>query len=141
MNNGNEQIKEQTTAYDGKIEVALLSARPILTNNQKYPLLISAIARVRTDVNLKDHPDIAGQFITNQVIADPRTGQPRVIHSQMITLDELNDYLSLNNYGKPGHKPLITRQVAYSAAKNNQLLVRKEDNIHFKVTIEPYNAE
>lgn len=111
------------------------------TPQRKDPFVIAVVLRYRLDV-MMDHPEIGGDYVTNQVVPDPHDpNKTRIIHAQFVDLATLNKMLAKNHYGDPRYPKLklLTPREVFRRAKAHQPLITLDQDIHFLGTVRALN--
>lgn len=104
-------------------------------NSNKFR--IGVTVSYRYDLYLVSHPELAGQYITNDVYENPTTKKREVTHVQEISLQQLNDIITVSNKTKIKHHtgqkllPQVTPELAMKAAHSHIPLIAPEDDVFF----------
>lgn len=128
-----KRLASDKTFYELWCQKAVAVVDPRNSNKFRIGVTVS----YRYDLYLMSNPSIAGQYITNDIYENPTTKKREVTHIQEISLQQLNDIITVSNKtkikNKTGQKllPQVTDEMAMKAAHNHQPLIRPEDDVFF----------
>ena len=118
-------------------ELWLYQATAMVSPRDPKKALIGAVIRYRFDVKIMSDWVHAGEFVTNDVYKNPTTGEQGVNHVQPLSLQYLNDIITVSNQTKinnrTGQKLLtpFTEEQVMEYAHQNRELISPEDAAFF----------
>lgn len=88
---------EMATRAGEKLDCEVDSAYAYVKKNDD--VVIGLVPRVQFAVNMADHPDLAGEYVINDVIGEDVASNPKrylIEHRQFVSLDFLNHIIDIN---------------------------------------------
>lgn len=124
-------------------ELWCVKAIAVVNPRNSNDVKIGVTLRYRFDLNALTNWTKAGEYLTNDVFENPTTKERGVSHVQEITLQTLNDIITVSNQTKLKYHTQqkllnpFTVERALEYAHHNRALISPEDDVFFVGNLKP----